>query len=124
MPYPALFGILELRALGGAMARVPVEATAFAHRHEPFIVTVSGSTLDPGDLERQRAWTEDVWSALRAHTRGVYMNFLDDEGADPVRGAYTPATYARLAAIKRDYDPANLFHLNQNICPAARTGDT
>jgi len=114
---PAPSGLVQLRALGGAMARVPVEATAFAHRDKPFMATVVGSMSDPVDDDRQRAWTEELWSVLRPRAQGVYMNFLADEGDARVREAYVPATYARLAAIKRRYDPTNLFRLNQNIRP-------
>ena len=95
----------------------PVEATAFAHRDKPYMATVIGSTSDPVDIERQRAWTEELWGILRPRSQGVYMNFLEDEGAGRVREAYAPATYARLVAIKRRYDPANLFRFNQNIRP-------
>ncbi|MBV9511430.1 MAG: BBE domain-containing protein [Caulobacteraceae bacterium] len=115
MPVPG--GLVQLRALGGAMARVPVEATAFAHRDKPFMATVIGSVLEPADAGRQRGWMEELWYTLRPRSQGVYMNFLEDEGPERVREAYAPAAYARLVAIKRQYDPTNLFHLNQNIRP-------
>ncbi|MBV9359625.1 MAG: BBE domain-containing protein, partial [Chloroflexi bacterium] len=115
MPVPG--GLVQLRALGGAMARVPVEATAFAHRDKPFMATVIGSVLEPADAGRQRGWMEELWYTLRPRSQGVYMNFLEDEGPERVREAYAPAAYARLVAIKRQYDPTNLFQLNQNIRP-------
>jgi FAD/FMN-containing dehydrogenase len=110
-------GIVQLRGLGGAMARVGVDATAFAHRERAYMVTIIGSATDPADFERRRAWTEELWNAVRRETQGVYVNFLEDEGESRVREAYTPATYERLAAIKQRYDPTNLFYLNQNIRP-------
>jgi FAD/FMN-containing dehydrogenase len=63
-----------------------------------------------------------VWQALQPYAAGVYVNFLGDEGAERIREAYPPATYARLAALKARYDPTNAFHLNQNIAapPPAR----
>ena len=64
---------------------------------------------------------EQVWQALRPYAGGVYVNFLADEGDRRIHEAYPPATYARLAALKKLYDPTNMFHLNQNI-PPARTG--
>jgi FAD/FMN-containing dehydrogenase len=58
-----------------------------------------------------------LWEQIRHQRKGVYVNFLQVEGADRVREAYPPATYERLAAIKRQYDPENLFHFNQNVPP-------
>jgi FAD/FMN-containing dehydrogenase len=116
MPTPS--GIIQLRGLGGAMARVPVEATAFAHRDKPYLVTVIGSAREPEGFGQQRAWTHELWKQLRPAMRGVYANFLEDEGDSRVHEAYPPATYAQLATIKRRYDPTNLFRLNQNIQPS------
>jgi hypothetical protein len=115
MPVPT--GLIQLRGLGGAMARVPGDATAFAHRDKAYMVTVVGGVGDPAEFERQRAWTHELWSVLYPHMSGAYMNALEDEGQMRIREAYAPATYERLAAIKRRYDPTNLFHLNQNIRP-------
>ena len=63
------------------------------------------------------AWTSALWRTIRLEGCGVYVNFLEVEGPDRVREAYPPATYARLAAIKRRYDPRNLFRFNQNVPP-------
>ena len=68
--------------------------------------------------ERHVAWTEAFWQAVAPYTDGAYAGFLGDEGDDRVRAAYPPATYARLAAIKRRYDPDNVFRSNANIQPA------
>ena len=115
MPPPT--GIIQLRALGGAMARVPVETTAFAHRNAPFMATIIGATHDPGTVGGVRIWAEDLWNVVKPRACGVYVNFLEDEGDDRVREAYTPATYERLLELKRRYDPTNFFRLNQNIRP-------
>ena len=64
-----------------------------------------------------RAWTESLWQAIRHEGSGVYVNFLQEEGEARIREAYPPATFARLAAIKRRYDPGNVFRFNQNIAP-------
>jgi FAD/FMN-containing dehydrogenase len=112
---PVRTGQIELRGLGGAMARFPADATAFAHRDKPYMVTVVAAALDRAGIDRQREWTENLWNVLRPHTRGAYVNFMEDEGAARVREAYSPATYQRLLAVKRDYDPNNVFRLNQNI---------
>jgi FAD/FMN-containing dehydrogenase len=112
--------VAELRVLGGAMARVPADATAFAHRDKPLFFAILNhwdDKIDPRP-ERHVAWVEAFWRAVADRTDGAYVNFLGDEGEDRVRVAYPPATYARLAEIKRRYDPDNLFRLNQNIRPA------
>jgi FAD/FMN-containing dehydrogenase len=112
------FGVVALRELGGAMARVPVDATAFAHRDKAFYLAADNSWEDEPRPERHVAWTEAFWQAVAPYTDGAYASFLEDEGEDRVRAAYSPATYTRLAAIKRHYDPDNLFRLNPNIQPA------
>lgn len=113
--------IVQVRVLGGAMSRVPANATAFAHRDKQAMVMITNFAPFSDDCEPSRARTERVWQALRPYADGVYVNFLADEGDRRVHDAYPPATYARLAALKKLYDPTNMFHLNQNI-PPARTG--
>jgi FAD/FMN-containing dehydrogenase len=109
--------LVQLRALAGAMARVPADATAFAHRDARYLLMVTdfGQQAD-GDATRADR-TGQLWRALRPYARGVYVNFLGDEGPERVREAYPPATYARLAALKAQYDPTNLFRGNQNVPP-------
>jgi hypothetical protein len=116
MPVPT--GMIQLRGLGGAMARVPADATAFAHRDKEYMLTVVGLAPTPADLDPQRSWATQLWDNLRPHTQGVYVNFLEDEGDARIHEAYTPASYERLVAVKQRYDPTNLFRLNQNIRPA------
>ncbi len=110
--------MVQLRVLGGAVARVPEDATAFPHRNRRYMVSVINHWMDPADSDVEIAWTERTWRALRPYGAGVYVNFLEDEGRDRVREAYGPRTYDRLAALKRTYDPTNLFRFNQNIEPA------
>src|SRR5262249_18277312 len=100
----------QLRVLGGAVARVPSEATAFAHRSRRMIATVTA--LDAGSGHDD--WVRDVPSALRQGEPGAYVNFVGDDGGERVREAYPGKTWDRLAAIKREYDPENLLRLNQN----------
>jgi FAD/FMN-containing dehydrogenase len=73
-------------------------------------------------LDADRQWVRDYWSALVPHAAGVgsYVNFMSEYEEDRVRAAYGPAKYDRLAEIKREYDPENVFHLNANIVPARR----
>jgi FAD/FMN-containing dehydrogenase len=113
--------LVQVRALGGAMSRVPADATAFAHRDKQALVMATSFAPSAADAEPARVRTEQIWQALRPYADGVYVNFLEDEGERRVHEAYPPITYARLAALKKRYDPANLFRLNQNI-PPARTG--
>jgi FAD/FMN-containing dehydrogenase len=108
------FSVIALRELGGAMARVDRDETAFAHRDKAFYVA-GDNGWDDGDADRHLAWTEDLWQALAPHTDGAYAGFLGDEGDARVREAYPPATYERLAAAKRRYDPDNLFRANANV---------
>lgn len=111
--------MVQLRVLGGAMARVRADATAFAHRDAPVMATVILPFQDPESEPAQRAWADGVFQALAAKDAGVYSNFLEEEGEARIRAAYPNGTYERLADVKRRYDPTNLFRLNQNIRPAA-----
>jgi len=104
---------VQLRVLGGAVARVPAGATAFAHRSRRMIATVAALDTRPGHAD----WVRDLPSALRQGEPGAFVNFIGDEGAGRVREAYPGKTWERLAAIKREYDPENLFRHNQNIQP-------
>jgi FAD/FMN-containing dehydrogenase len=101
----------------GAPARVPDEATAYAHRKAPFILNIHARWTHPGDDEKHIAWARDLHKATERYAEGVYVNFLSDEGQNRVRDAYPPQTWERLVALKRRYDPDNLFHMNQNIRP-------
>lgn len=112
--------VAQLRVLGGAMARVPVEATAFAHRRSRIMVNLAAFYETPEERARREAWIDGFSAALRQEDRGVYVNFIGDESEASLHAAYPPATWERLQAIKARYDPTNLFHLNYNIPPAVR----
>lgn len=101
----------------GAATRVDQGATAFAHRHEH--LSVDGIAVwTEGPSEEHFAWTRALAADIKPYAEaGLYVNFLGDEGQERVRASYG-ANYPRLAALKRRYDPANAFHLNQNILPA------
>jgi FAD/FMN-containing dehydrogenase len=107
----------QFRILGGAMARVPVEATAFAHRNSRIMVNLAAFYEGPEDRMVRREWVDEFAKALQQEDRGAYVNFLADEGEERVRQAYPGPTWDRLAEIKSRYDPANLFRMNQNIPP-------
>jgi FAD/FMN-containing dehydrogenase len=113
----APMAVAQLRVLGGAMARVPVEATAFAHRHRPMMAGVGCVYEQAADRPAHDAWADEFAAALRQGDPGVYVNFLGDEGPSRVREAYPGPTWDRLVEVKRRWDPDNLFRHNQNIPP-------
>jgi FAD/FMN-containing dehydrogenase len=113
----APMAVAQLRALGGAMARVPVEATAFAHRHRRMMAGVGCIYEQAADRPAHDAWADRFAAAVRQGDPGVYVNFLGDEGPERVREAYPGPTWDRLVEVKRRYDPGNLFRRNQNIPP-------
>jgi len=108
----------QLRVLGGAMARVPADATAFAHRDAKIMANLAVFFEGADDRALRTAWVTDFAAALEQGEAGAYVNFLGDEGADRVRAAYPVPTWDRLVAVKTKYDPQNLFRLNQNVPPA------
>ena len=111
--------MINYRILGGAMARVAPGETAFAHRDRKFFVAVIGLWFDASeDAGVHRAWTEAAFEQMRSIGVGVYSNFLEREGEDRIHEAYPGETYRRLSEVKKQYDPANFFHFNQNIRPA------
>lgn len=112
------FALVGLRELGGAVARVPGDATAFAHRDKAFYLTVDNA-WEPDDApEPHVAWTDELWAAVAPAIDGAYVGYLADDAEDRVLDAYPAATYARLADVKRSYDPQNVFRGNVNVRPA------
>ena len=109
--------VAQLRVLGGAIARVPADATAFAHRGSKIMVTLAAFVDHPDQRGDREAWVEAFRQALLQDDHGAYVNFVNDEGAERVRHADPGSTWERLTEIKAKYDPDNLFHLNQNIPP-------
>jgi FAD/FMN-containing dehydrogenase len=109
--------VAQLRRLGGAMARVPNDATAFAHRDQPIMVNVGNLFLDAAERPASQAWVDGTVDVIGRSAAG-YSNFLGDDGPERVRAAYPGATWDRLRSIKARYDPTNLFRMNQNIPPA------
>jgi FAD/FMN-containing dehydrogenase len=114
----AMMRVAQLRVLGGAVARVPADATAYAHRGRRIMVNVAALYSEPSEASQHETWVTDFSSALRQGEGNVYVNFLGHEGPERVRAAYPGAHWQRLSEIKAKYDPDNLFRLNQNIPPA------
>ena len=103
--------------LGGAIARVGEDETAFTGRMAGHTININGIAETAADFDDQREWVRRFSAALEPHQTGVYVNFLMDEGEERVKDAYGAAKYERLRALKRKYDPDNFFRLNQNISP-------
>jgi FAD/FMN-containing dehydrogenase len=112
----------SLQALGGAIRSVSDQATAFSHREAAFDFMSTTTWTHPDEDDERRGHARRFGDAMAPFSGGVYVNNLGIEGDDRVRAAYGPEKYARLATLKRRYDPDNVFHLNQNINPAAMTG--
>jgi FAD/FMN-containing dehydrogenase len=103
---------------GGAIARVDDDAMAFGQRSAPFNVHILSMWADPSDDEACISFTRGFGAAMKPFARGgAYLNFIGEEGGSRVREAFGPEKYARLQALKQQWDPTNLFHLNQNVPP-------
>lgn len=107
--------------LGGAVSRVPGNATAFGDRNMRYMLSIDSIWKNPADDERNLSWSRSFWNDMKHHSDGrAYLNFagLGEEGEELVRRSYGGTNYERLVALKTRYDPTNLFRLNQNIRPA------
>lgn len=109
--------MIALRSVGGAVSRVADDATAYAHRQaELMVVTVTGGPKPV--IEAARPGLDALWGKLAPHVDGTYANFLASAAEEDVAAVYPAETYRRLAAVKRQYDPGNLFASNHNVRPA------
>jgi len=116
MPSPLSAAIIEF--YGGAVNRVGVGETAYPHRNALYLLNMISIWPDKTQTDANIRWVRGLFDAVQPFSTGrTYVNFLGDDGDDRVRAAYGE-NYERLAAIKRRYDPTNLFRLNANIAPA------
>ena len=107
---------VHLHHLGGAVAAVDDQATAYGHRRAAYVVNVIAGWPDKASSDRHIGWSRRVFAAATAHGNGAaYVNFLGDEGPVRIATAYGAANFARLQRLKQRYDPANIFRYNQNI---------
>jgi FAD/FMN-containing dehydrogenase len=104
--------------MGGAVARVGEDETAYGGRDVGFTYNIGGCTETEEGFAEERDWVRNFYAALEPYQTGAYVNFLDAAGPDGVVSAYGAEKYARLREVKRRYDPDNVFHINQNIPPA------
>jgi FAD/FMN-containing dehydrogenase len=116
---PTMFSTMHLYPVNGAAHRVSPGDTPFSYRDAEFSQVIVGVSPDPADNDAMIKWAKEYYNALHPHgLGGGYINFMMDEGADPIRATYR-GNYARLAALKAKYDPGNFFNVNHNIPPAA-----
>jgi FAD/FMN-containing dehydrogenase len=108
---------VALWQMGGAVARVGDDETAFNGRQAGHTFNINGNSETADGFEEERQWARDYWDALAPHHTSVYVNFLMEEGEDRIKQAYGADKFDRLKALKRKYDPTNFFRLNQNIAP-------
>jgi hypothetical protein len=119
MQLPSALSTMHLYPITGAAQRVGRSDTAFSFRDANFAGVIGGIDPDSANNERLITWAREYWQALHPHSAGgAYVNMIMDEGQEMVQAAYRE-NYARLAQVKASYDPTNLFHMNQNIKPAA-----
>ena len=116
---PCVSSTMHLYPINGAVHRVGSDDTAFGHRDKQFAAVIAGMWPDPADNEANTAWVRDYYAAIHpfSGSEGGYINFMAEDDSDRVEANYG-ANYERLTAVKKEYDPDNLFHVNQNIPPA------
>ena len=109
---------LHIHHFGGAVARVPPESTAFTDRSSPFLLNCAARTADPAELPLYVDWARTARNAMTAFGKGgMYVNFSGEDGDGNRRASYPPQIYARLQAVKDQYDPLNIFRFNMNVLP-------
>ena len=117
---PCVESTMHLYPIDGACHRVPSDATPFAFRDASFACVIAGMWPDAADNERNIRWVRDYWNAIHPHSEeGGYVNFMSGDDQERIRANYR-GNFDRLVAVKQKFDPENLFHMNQNIDPAAR----
>jgi FAD/FMN-containing dehydrogenase len=114
---PVVNSTMHIYPINGACHRVAADETAFAYRDATFATVIAGMWPDPADNQDNVAWVRDYYSALAPHSEeGGYVNFMASDDQGRIKANYL-GNYDRLVAVKRTYDPDNLFHQNQNIAP-------
>jgi hypothetical protein len=114
---PTPLSQMHLYPIDGAAQRIGCEDTAFSYRDSRWAEVIVGIDPDPANAAKIKEWTVAYWEALHPFSAGgAYVNFMMDEGQERVKATYRD-NYARLVEVKQRYDPANLFHVNQNIKP-------
>ena len=113
---PSPFSAVAVEPFGGALARVPIDATAFPHRQATFNLMILGAWTDPAASDANIRWTRELWKDMRPFSAdAVYVNYMDGDDIDRLEAAYDGPTYRRLQQVKQRYDPENFFRVNHNI---------
>jgi len=115
---PTMFSTMHLYPIDGAASRVKAAATPWAYRDAKWAEVIVGVDPDPANRDKITNWAKEYWNALHPFSApGAYVNFMmDTEGDERVKASYGK-NYARLARLKKKYDPTNFFRVNQNIRP-------
>lgn len=113
----AMMSIVQFRILGGAVSRVPADATAYAHRSENIMVYLMAMYANPSERPAHQAWVDALAKRFPKNGSGQYINFMGAASPEIVRQAYTTPVWNRLSRVKARYDPQNLFRRNYNIPP-------
>jgi FAD/FMN-containing dehydrogenase len=109
---------IHFHHLGGAVPRISDDASAYGERHAPFVLNLLASSHEAEGFDRHIEWARRFYADIEPSlTGGAYINFLSAEGEERVQAAYGPEKFARLRSLKDEWDPTNLFRLNQNIPP-------
>jgi hypothetical protein len=111
--------VVQIRVLGGVVDQVPLDATAFAHRHRRLLVNVAVPHQSTDGVPAYEAWVVTIFDVVRGAETSACVNFLARSTSEWVHGAYPTPTYERLAVVKARYDAMNLFRLNHNIPPSS-----
>jgi len=112
-----MMSVTQLRALGGAMARVPEDATAYAHRKSKIMANLAVLYEDINEKSVHEKWVDEFQNAITQSDKGSYVNFINTVGEVELKSAYPSVTLEKLRQVKSKYDPENLFNMNQNIKP-------
>ncbi|HKX75832.1 MAG TPA: FAD-binding oxidoreductase [Acidimicrobiia bacterium] len=113
----ASMSVVQIRVLGGAVARVPADATAFPHRNREMIINVAAAFEDPAERPDHQVWADNLATRLQRGVPGGYLNFLGDDSTGSVRAAFPGGTWERLVAVKSKYDPNEVFASTYRIPP-------
>jgi FAD/FMN-containing dehydrogenase len=114
-PTSSNFKVAQIRALGGAVSRVPNEATAYGHRQRKFMINIAALVENSEQVAAHADWIKRFEAALQRGPESAYVGFVGDEGKARIRAAYPGKIWDRLVDVKRRYDPDNVFRLNQNV---------
>lgn len=113
-----MMAVTQLRVLGGAMARVPADATAYAHRQSKIMANLAVIYQDLNEKPKHEQWANEYKKTITQSDKGEYVNFINTVGEKELEAAYPASTLGKMRHVKAKYDPTNLFRMNQNVSPS------